>query len=297
MGISKSDLQREKTKPKQEGEDRMGLFTRENCCLCGEKTGLLDKKCMDGKVCKDCAKKLSVWFEDFKTTDKLHLYGQIEQRKIYAEMAKAYPFTKVFGEFGVILISEEQRVFVAFPNTAKGLFGSQRTVKSMDDVIDLGPDIVGFDQVEDFELDITETSREEKRMADGREISYDPPHIVYMETFTLRLKLKHPYIRNMNIQLNNGAVQIHNLGRRIWTDPGRKLAAHLLGLPGLVKEDQAEVYDNESLLGAFLRSPCEMPDYSYGFKCTPYNVEEIRKYQYYLAMAREIQKIITGKEG
>jgi hypothetical protein len=37
-----------------------------------------------------------------------------------------------------------------------------------------------------------------------------------------------------------------------------------------------------------------MPDYSYGFKCTAENWEDIRRYQYYLAMAREIQEIITG---
>ncbi len=273
----------------------MGLFKKENCVLCGGKTGLLDKKCSDGKVCRDCTKKLSVWFDDYKNTDALHLKGQIEVRKIYADMAKVYPFTKVFGEFGVILIDEKDKVFVAFPDTSSGLFGSQRKVSSMDDVIDLGPDVIQFDQVEDFEIDITETSREEKRTVDGQQLSYDPPHILYMETFTLRLKLKHPYIKTINIQLNDGAVQIHNEGRRLWTDPGRKLAAHLLSLPGLVKEERAEVYDNESLLHVFLRSPYEMPDYSYGFRCTLRNREEIRKYQYYLAMAREIQTILTGK--
>ena len=272
----------------------MGLFKKEACCLCGGKTGLLDKKCQDGKVCKDCTKKLSVWFEDYKNTDALHLQGQIGVRKIYVDMAKAYPFAKVFGEFGVILIDEKDKVFVAFPDTSSGLFGSQRTVRSMDDVIDLGPDVIEFSQVEDFELDITETTREEKRTVDGQQVSYDPPHILYMETFTLRLKLKHPYIKTMSIQLNDGAVQIRNIGRRLWTDPGRKLAAHLLGLPGLVKENQEAVYDNDSLLHAFLRSDFEMPDYSYGFKCTLQNWDEIKRYQYYLAMAREIQNIITG---
>ena len=275
----------------------MGLFKKEDCCLCGGKTGLLDKKCLDGKVCKDCVKKLSVWFDDYKNTDKLHLEGQIGVRKTYADMARVYPFTKVFGQFGVILIDEQEKVFVAFPDTSGGLFGSQRVVRSMEDVIDLGPDVIEFRQVEDFEIDITETSREEKRTVNGQQVSYDPPHILYMETFTLRLKLRHPYIKTMSIQLNDGAVQIHNEGRRLWTDPGRKLAAHLLGLPGLVKEDQEAVFDNESLLRVFLRSEYEMPDYSYGFKCTPFNWEEIRRYQYYLAMAREIQTIIMGNGG
>lgn len=273
----------------------MGLFKKDPCCLCGGKTGLLDKKCIDGKVCKECRSKLSVWFDDYKNTDMLHLQGQIEVRKMYADMVEVMRFNKIFGEHGVILIDEEKRSFVAFPDTSSGLFGSQRQVKSIEDVIELGPDVIKFDQVKDVDIDITETTREEKRTVDGQQVSYDPPHILYMETFTLRLTLKHPYIKTMSIQLNDGAVQIKNIGRRLWTDPGRKLAAHLLGLPGLVKEDQEAVYDNESLLHAFLRSPYEMPDYSYGFKCSMNNIDGIRRYQYYLAMAREIQNIITGK--
>ena len=274
----------------------MSLFKKETCCLCGGKTGLLDKKCMDGKVCKECRSKLSPWFDDWKNACKVTLEGQIAMRTVDRSLAETGNYNKIFGEFGVILIDEQKRKFIAFPDTSKGLFGSQRKVRSLDDVIDLGPDLIDFDKVEDFEIDITETTREEKQTVNGQQVSYDPPHIVYMETFTLRLQLHHPFIRTMSIQLNDGAVQIHNEGRRIRTDFGRKLAANLLGLPELVKEDQAAVFDNESLLQAFLRTPYEMPDYSYGFKCTALNWEEIRRYQYYLAMAREIQSIITGKE-
>ena len=273
----------------------MSLFKKEDCCLCGGKTGLLDKKCQDGKICKDCTKKFSVWFDDFKNSSKAELEKQLQIRDEQAAMVKTYQFNKVFGEFGVILIDEKARKFIAFPDTSSGLFGSQRKVKSLDDVIDLGPDLIDFDQVEDFEIDVTQTSREEKQTVDGKQVSYDPAHILYMITFTLRLKLKdHPYINSVYIQLNDGAVQIHNLGRRLWTDPGRKLAAHLLNLPGMIKEEQEVIFDNESLLHYFMRSPYEMPDYSYGFKCTQRNWDEIRKYHYYLIMAREIQRIITG---
>lgn len=275
----------------------MGLFKKENCCLCGGKTGMFDKKCLDGKVCKECAGKMSPWFDDYKNSS----LGALDAQRIGREVdeglinAKIYNFSKVFGEFGVILIDEKEKRFVALADTSKGLFGSQRKVRSIDDVEDLKPDIISFEQVEDFEIDITETSREEKQTVNGNQVSYDPPHILYMETFTLRMKINHPYVKSIYIQLNDGAVQIHNLGRRQWTDPGRKLAAHLLNLPGLVKENNEAVYDNDSLLRTFMHSKYEMPDYSYGFKCTPQNWEEIRKYHYYLAMAREIQDIITGK--
>ena len=274
----------------------MGLFKKENCCICGGKTGMLDKKCLSGKVCKECTKKMSPWFDDYKNSNAGALDAQRLGREIDVGLveAKMYNFSKIFGEFGVILIDEKEKRFVAFPDTSSGLFGNQKKVESIDDVIDLGPDIIRFDQVEDFEIDITETTREEKQTVNGQQVSYNPPHILYMETFTLRMKINHPYVKSIYIQLNDGAVQIHNIGRRLWTDPGRKLAAHLLDLPGLVKENSEAVYDNESLLHAFLGSNYQMPDYSYGFKCSPFNWEEIRKYHYYLAMAREIQNIITG---
>ena len=274
----------------------MGLFKKENCCICGGKTGMLDKKCLSGKVCKECVKKMSPWFDDYKNSSAGALDAQRLGRENDAGIveAKIYNFSKIFGEFGVILIDEKEKKFVAFPDTSKGLFGNQRKVKSIEDVIDLGPDIIRFDQVEDFEIDIKEMTREEKQTVNGQQVSYNPPHILYMETFTLRMKINHPYVKSIYIQLNDGAVQIHNIGRRLWTDPGRKLAAHLLDLPGLVKENNEAVYDNESLLHAFLGSNYQMPDYSYGFKCSPFNWEEIRKYHYYLAMAREIQNIITG---
>ena len=43
----------------------MGLFDKKICDICGEKIGLLgNRKLDDGNLCKDCAKKLSPWFED-----------------------------------------------------------------------------------------------------------------------------------------------------------------------------------------------------------------------------------------
>ena len=43
----------------------MGLFDKKVCDICGEKIGLLgNRKLDDGNLCKDCAKKLSPWFEE-----------------------------------------------------------------------------------------------------------------------------------------------------------------------------------------------------------------------------------------
>ena len=42
----------------------MGLFEKKYCDVCGEKIGLLgNRKLEDGNLCKDCAKKLSPFFQ------------------------------------------------------------------------------------------------------------------------------------------------------------------------------------------------------------------------------------------
>lgn len=273
----------------------MGLFSKSDCVLCGGKTGLLDKKCADGKVCKSCREKLSVWFDEYSKSNIDSLKAQIAQKDADVERCSALNFSKVFGEHGVILIDENARVFTCFADTSTKLFGNQRKVSSIADVLDLRPDLISFDQVENFEIDITETTREEKRTVDGKQESYNPPHLTYMESFTLRIHVKdHPYIKSVYIPLNEGTVQIKHIGRRATTNYGRKLAAWLLDMPQLIVENQAAVYNNDSLIDLFYHSPYEMPESSYGFKCTLQNWNDIRKYQYYLFMAQEIQTIITG---
>lgn len=144
----------------------MGLFKKEACVLCAGKTGMLDKKCIDGKICKDCRDKLSVWFDDYKDSTQTDLLRQIQQKNIDEAEAAHHAFNRIYGESGVILIVE----------------------------------------------------------------------------------------------------------------------------------DKAAIYDNESFLACFFRSEYEMPAMSYGFQCTAENWPDIRKYQYYLALSREIKETIMGKD-
>ena len=272
----------------------MGLFKKENCCLCGGKTGLLDKKCTDGKVCKDCRANLSVWFEDFKTATADDLRAQIKQKEADVARIPSLHFDKVFGETGCILIDEKARVFTVFADTTSGLFGNKRKVTSIQDVLDLKPDLISFDQVKDIEIDIQEMTHEEKQTVNGQSVSYDPPQYIYYYTFTLRFEIDHPYIHRAYCPLEDTAVKIKTNQRRVWSDPGRKLAAHLLHLPGLIKENQAEIYDNHALLHTLLKSPYDRPDMSFGFRVTDRNWPDLQKYHYYLLMAGEIRSAIIG---
>lgn len=257
----------------------MGLFKKEPCVLCGGKTGLLDKKCYDGKVCKECAGKLSVWFDNYKGCDRSLLESQIEIRKTDLEMAERMNFNKIFGDHGVILIDEEEKKFIAFPETNTKFFGSQRTVKSFDDVKDLGPDLISFSMVKDLKIDISETWNEEKHSVNGEQASYSPPRYIYFENFTVKMKIDHPFIKSIAVRLNNSAVSIHNVGRRLDPDAER---APVTGVGG-------------AILGAVFGGAYDTAEIAHGFRCTPDNLHEIEKYEKYLRDAREIERIITGR--
>ena len=277
----------------------MGLFKKEVCVLCAGKTGMLDKKCIDGKICKDCRDKLSVWFDDYKDSTQTDLLRQIQQKNIDEAEAAHHAFNRIYGESGVILIDDEARLFTALPSTSKKLFGNSIQVSSIHDVLDFHPDLISFDSVKDIEIDIQEMTHEQKRTVDGKQVSYTPPRYEYHYVFTLRFKIEdpdRPYVKSAYVTLNRDAVKIKNVGPRAWTNPGRRLAAHLLDLPGLIVEDKAAIYDNESFLACFFRSEYEMPAMSYGFQCTAENWPDIRKYQYYLALSREIKETIMGKD-
>ena len=60
----------------------MGLFDKKICDICGEKIGLLgNRKLDDGNLCKNCAKKLSPWFEERRHSTVEDIKRQLEYRE------------------------------------------------------------------------------------------------------------------------------------------------------------------------------------------------------------------------
>ena len=63
----------------------MGLFDKKYCDICGEKIGLLgNRKLEDGNMCKDCAKKLSPFFSERRSST----VDEIKQQLAYREQNK-----------------------------------------------------------------------------------------------------------------------------------------------------------------------------------------------------------------
>lgn len=266
----------------------MGLFSKKECSICGEKIGMLSgMKLKDGDLCKECKKKLSPFFLDGKDSTVEEIKNQIAAREENYKQLDNLEINKIYGEFGVILIDEKNKKFVAVADTSDSLFGSQKEVKGIEDIKDKNPDIIDFKDIEDVEIKVMVTSREEKQTIDGQQVSYDPPHFTYMIGYDIIIKLKHPYLRLMRISIKNGTVQIYNEGRRLQDDYVEGFVKDKLGLQRV--EDKAVHYDNLTIHNLVDKAMQVMPDYSYGFKCTLKNYDDIKEYAYYLALCDEIK--------
>lgn len=272
----------------------MGLFSKKNCCLCGEKIGLLGGlKLKDGDLCKDCKKKLSPFFDDGKESTVEDIKKQIAAREENYRQLDNLQINKIYGEFGVILIDETNKKFVVVADTSDGLFKSPKVVKSIEDVKDKNPDIIDFKDVEDVEIKIVETSREEKQTINGEQVSYDPKHYTYMINFDVIIKLNHPYIRLMRISLKSGTIQIYNEGKRLQDDYVTGFIKEKIGLHKV--QDKEVHYDNLTIHNLVSNAMQEMPEYSFGFRCTLKNWDAIREYAYYLALCDEIKTTLLNK--
>ncbi len=278
----------------------MGLFDKKDCSICGAKIGLLgNKKLKDGNMCKDCAGKLSVWFQDRSDSTVAEINNQLSIRKAYEDMlAKNFIVSRAYGEFGCILIDETDGIFVALPDTSDSFFGDAKVITSIDQIRDKKPDVIMFKEVEGVDVNVTVTSREEKQTVDGNQVSYNPKHMVYMAQFSVTIRLKgHPFIRTMKIPLNNGAIQIRNMGERLVTEYKDSVRAMLTGYKGpeFEIENNSAFFNSNSLKDLILRTEYALPDYAYGFKVDKIaNWKQIQEYQYYLAMAEEIKNVLEN---
>ena len=91
----------------------MGLFDKKYCDICGEKIGLLgNRKLEDGNMCKDCAKKLSPFFSERRSST----VGEIKQQLAYREQNKqilaGFSPMFTFGEDDKIYIDPMKQSFV-----------------------------------------------------------------------------------------------------------------------------------------------------------------------------------------
>lgn len=88
----------------------MGLFDKKYCDVCGEKIGLLgNKKLEDGNLCKDCAKKLSPWFNDRRHSSVDEIKAQLAYREENKQKVAQFRATRIIGDNWNVLFDENHR--------------------------------------------------------------------------------------------------------------------------------------------------------------------------------------------
>lgn len=189
------------------GVKKMGifgkLFEKKECSVCGGEIGLLgNRKLEDGNLCKECAKKLSPWFDDRRHSTVEQIVEQLEYREANKEKVEAFCVTRTLGEDMKVLIDEDAGLFM---------------VTDSGRVKEANPDVLAFSDVTGCVLDIDEDRTELMREGkDGEEISYNPPRYEYDYDFYITIHVRNPYFDDIRFRLNSSDVTIEENKQSVW---------------------------------------------------------------------------------
>ena len=121
----------------------MGLFDKKYCDICGEKIGLLgNRKLENGNLCKNCAKKLSPWFSDRRSSTVEEIKAQLAYREENRQKVAAFHTTRTLGMNTKVLLDEDAGKFM---------------VTRARDLQEANPDVLDFADVTGCNLDIDES--------------------------------------------------------------------------------------------------------------------------------------------
>ncbi len=174
----------------------MGLFDKKYCDICGDKIGLLgNRKLEDGNMCKDCAKKLSPFFSDRRSSTVNEIKQQLAYREQNKQILAGFSPMFTFGEDDKIYIDPMKQSFVV----------SSRNPGSWSDE---NPDVIPLSSVTGCNLRVDE-DREEiyTQGKDGEEVSYNPPRYKFTYDFYIDIKVNNPYFDEITAKLNDNDVE------------------------------------------------------------------------------------------
>ncbi len=173
----------------------MGLFDKKYCDICGEKIGLLgNRKLEDGNMCKDCAKKLSPFFSDRRSSTVTEIKNQLAYREQNKQVLSTFSPTMNFGD--------SEKVYI---DVMKGNFVVSR--RNPGNWSDENPDVIPISSVMSCNLRIDEDKDEIYTTGkDGENVSYNPPRYKFYYDFILEIKVNNPYFDEIEIKLNSSRV-------------------------------------------------------------------------------------------
>ena len=157
----------------------MGLFDKKICDICGEKIGLLgNRKLDDGNLCKDCAKKLSPWFEERRHSTVEDIKRQLEYREKNKKAVMDFCITRQINT----------RNYNVFIDDNKGNFTVARKLD-----VNENPDIVPLSAIVQCRVDVDQQQQEETYTKDGNWIS-----MINMNLIIVRIKVRTIVVHDMD---------------------------------------------------------------------------------------------------
>lgn len=195
------------------------LFEKKQCSVCGGEIGLLgNRKLEDGNLCKNCAKKLSPWFEERRHSTVAEIEQQLAYREENRGKAAQFSISRSIGDEWKVLFDEGHRWL---------------TVTKARNLAEANPDIIDYAAVTGCRMKVDETHNEVKRDGpDGKKVSYDPPRYDYAYDFRITLSVNNPYFDEMNFSLSDGYIWIkpyESMGAGVNTGFGRIMSG--FGMP------------------------------------------------------------------
>jgi len=177
----------------------MGLFDKKFCDICGEKIGLLgNRKLEDGNLCKNCAKKLSPWFDERRHSTVEQIKDQLQYREQNRQALSGFRATRVIGDNYKMYIEEVNGV------------PSRFFVTEADNYLEHNPDIISFADVlscvTDMDTDEDEIKRDD---GTGNRVSYNPPRYEIRHDFYIKMQIGNcPYFDDIRFRVNSRTVTL-----------------------------------------------------------------------------------------
>ncbi|MBR0173434.1 MAG: DUF4428 domain-containing protein [Lachnospiraceae bacterium] len=185
-----------------------------------------NKKLEDGNMCKECAAKLSPWFDDRRHSTVAQIGEQLQYREKNRQAVAGFQATRTIGNETRVYLDERSGRFMV--SKAKNLQ-------------DANPDVVDASAITNVALDINETKHQLKQKdKDGKQVPYNPPRYDYSYDFYVNIDVNHPYFNRMRMKVNSSAVWLR------YNDVNRRRQGAVMnGLMGASQMRGADVYTPE----------------------------------------------------
>ncbi len=166
------------------------VFAKKTCDICGGDIGLLgNRKLEDGNLCKECAKRLSPWTTDRRTSTVDQIRAHLQYRDDNFRMLPTIHPDLVMGNNTKIYVDQNAGKFF---------------VTSYTDWRKWNPDIIDLNQVIEAVVDVKEHRNEiYHKNPEGRNVSFNPPRYEFTYQFQVKIEVDSPYFSHIEFELTD----------------------------------------------------------------------------------------------